>query len=261
MEADLVLGTLMRLIGMDISIFVNAGGRFSFDRESCRAIARRLREPLGELRPALPSPAGGMRLDNLDQMAADYGSDACLLIGGALLSHSDDLAASTRHFLAAIGEHFSERLEEPDDSPMERSHGWPTPAVTHRLLHELVHRGDFSWEGRRFVAYKTDESLPFAGVRRLELIGPAGEHTAFELRYFELEPGGFTSLEKHHHTHVLIGVRGRGVLVRGEERSELLPLDIAYVDRLIVHQLRNENDEPFGVFCIVDRERDRPLPP
>jgi len=261
MEADLVLGTLLRLAGMDISIFVNAGGRFGFERAVGRAIAARLREPLGALRSAMPSPAGGMRLENLDQMAEDYGAETGLLIGGALLTHSRDLSAATRHFLDAIRGHFPERLEPPDDSFLESSCEWPSPAVTHRILHHLTHRGDFRWEGRRFVDYKSDDRLPFSGVRRLELIGPAAERTAFELRYFEVEPGGFTSLEKHRHTHVLIGVRGRGIVVRDGERTPLLPLDIAYIDEMVTHQLRNEEDEPFGFFCLVDRRRDRPLAP
>ena len=202
-----------------------------------------------------------MSLDNLEQMAADYGPDACLLIGGALLSHSDDLSSSTRHFLDLIRDHFDERLEDPDDSFVDASCEWPDARTVHRVLHHLSHRGDFHWEGRSFVDYKANDALPFSGVRRLELIGHAGERTSFELRYFEVEPGGFSSLEKHRHTHVLIGVRGRGILVRGDETSELFPLDVAYIDSLVTHQLKNATTETFGFFCIVDRERDRPMQP
>ena len=35
--------------------------------------------------------------------------------------------------------------------------------------------------------------------------------------------------------------------------------DVAYVEPLEPHQLRNETDRPFGFFCIVDHERDRPM--
>jgi len=35
---------------------------------------------------------------------------------------------------------------------------------------------------------------------------------------------------------------------------------VVYVDTLEPHQLRNSGAEPFGFYCIVDRERDRPQP-
>ena len=38
------------------------------------------------------------------------------------------------------------------------------------------------------------------------------------------------------------------------------PNDVAYLPPLATHQLRNETGEPFGFFCIVDHDRDRPLP-
>ena len=89
----------------------------------------------------------------------------------------------------------------------------------------------------------------------------AGEQTAFDLRYFEIAPGGHSSLERHVHTHVVIGARGAGTLVSGETQIAVKPFDVAYVPPLKVHQLRNESTEPFGFFCIVDHDRDRPVKP
>ena len=79
------------------------------------------------------------------------------------------------------------------------------------------------------------------------------------MRYFEIEPGGYSSLEKHVHEHVVIGVRGNGVLVNSTGIHELGVHDIAYVKPLEQHQLRNNGDVPFGFYCIVDRKRDRPI--
>jgi len=90
-------------------------------------------------------------------------------------------------------------------------------------------------------------------------MGKRGERTAFDLRYFEVEPGGYSSEEKHLHTHVIICVRGKGVLQTGDQRTEINTMDIAYIEPLQIHQLRNEGEEPFGFFCIVDHERDRPM--
>lgn len=253
-DHGVLLGTLFRLGGADISVFPNFGGRFSFTRDQCRAVRRRLRGHLGRIRPALPSPAGGMHFENLSDMCADYGPDAVFLIGGSLLGHSPDLAASTRTFLDAIREHFDERLETPRHEPR------PEDAAANVLEH-LAFRDGFEWQGREVQPYKIGGSLPFKGSRRIELVGQHGERTSFDLRYFEIAPGGYTSLEKHLHTHVIIGARGRGSLVSGDRELTVDPMDVAYVAPLKAHQLRNAGAEPFGFFCIVDHERDRPMAP
>ncbi len=80
----IALGTLMRLAGADISIFPNVGGRFSFTKEQCLDITEKSKEKLGELKPMLVSPAGGMTLERIPEMIDMYGKDCALLIGGAL---------------------------------------------------------------------------------------------------------------------------------------------------------------------------------
>lgn len=260
MEPALLLGTLFRLIGCDFSIFPNAGGRFTFSDGQCREIGRSLQSPLGSVRPAFPAPAGGMRFETIPAMADQYGADSVFLIGGALLGHSQSLRESTAKFLASIEEHFPDsRTEEPDSfaSACELPGGSSEAAP----LEHLPFREGFRWEGREPVAYKESAELPFKDVSRIELIGKAGEQSAFDVRYFEVGPGGHSSLEKHVHTHVVIGTRGEGVLISGERRIVLRPHDVAYVPPLRVHQLKNETDEPFGFFCIVDRNRDRPQRP
>lgn len=265
-ETGLLLGKLFRLIGADISIFPNFGGRFSFSQGDCQSITRHLRSSMGHLATAWPAPAGGMRFDNLPQMSRQYGDDAIFLIGGALLSHSGSLKNSTREFLKRIESQFQSRLVEPD-SGLVSSCELPRPTgdgaknsdvvVTH-LRHNPVAG---NWDGRPPSSYKAAQALPFQNVIRHELIGQFGEQTDFDLRYFEIAPGGFSSLEKHVHTHAVICVKGQGTLTLGDETLQLQSLDVAYVPPLQVHQLRNESSEPFGFFCIVDHERDRPQAP
>lgn len=101
-ETSLYLGTLTRLIGADISVFPNAGGRFAFTREECRSIAARARAPLGALASAWPAPGGGMRLDNAADMAEDFGADAVWLVGGSLLMQPGGPEAGARAFRAAM---------------------------------------------------------------------------------------------------------------------------------------------------------------
>ena len=129
----------------------------------------------------------------------------------------------------------------------------------------LAHLPGFEWKDRPSSAYKVARTvatdLAFKGVRRVELVGRFGERSRTDLRYFEIEPGGYSSLEKHVHTHIVIGARGRGVLVVEGRRETLAPMDVAWIGPLETHQLRNESSEPFGFFCIVDHDRDRPTAP
>lgn len=97
-EHSLYLGTLMRLAGADITVFPNAGGRFAFTPDECRAIAARGRAPLGGLAPIFPAPGGGMNLENTASMAADFGTDAIWLVGGRLLMHPGGPEAGARAF-------------------------------------------------------------------------------------------------------------------------------------------------------------------
>ncbi len=254
-DHGLLLGTLFRTAGADISIFPNFGGRFSYSREECLAISARLREPLGALSPAWPSPGGGMDIDKLEAMSDDYGADSVFLVGGALFGHRRELEQGTRAFLDAIRLRFEERLSAPTD-PSTHQAG---DAV--EIQRYFPFETGFQWQGRESSPYKDAGDLAFKGVRRVELVGKFGERTSCDLRYFEVQPGGYTSREKHLHTHIIIGARGEAVLALGNQRLPFRRHDIAYIAPLEVHQLVNETDEPFGFYCVVDHDRDRPMEP
>jgi ribulose-bisphosphate carboxylase large chain len=99
----LLFGRLFRLLGADAPIFVNYGGRFAYPQAECGEIAAAARAPWGELRAALPVPAGGMRLDRVEELLDFYGPDTMLLIGGnLLLAEGDALLARARDFVAAV---------------------------------------------------------------------------------------------------------------------------------------------------------------
>ena len=54
------------------------------------------------MRPALPVPAGGMTVERVDEMIADYGQDTMLLIGGGLLTAGDQLEERARQFVDRV---------------------------------------------------------------------------------------------------------------------------------------------------------------
>jgi ribulose-bisphosphate carboxylase large chain len=96
------LGRLFRLFGADATIFPNHGGRFSYSKATCAAIAEAARAPWGEVRTTLPVPAGGMTVERVPEMRELYGDDAMLLIGGGLLSAGERLGDRSREFVAAV---------------------------------------------------------------------------------------------------------------------------------------------------------------
>ncbi len=95
-------GTLFRWLGADAVVFVNHGGRFPISRDVCLSIAESCRAPRETIRTAFPVPAGGMTLDRIGSMIADFGPDTILLIGGDLLIHEAGIEEGTRKFLEAI---------------------------------------------------------------------------------------------------------------------------------------------------------------
>jgi ribulose-bisphosphate carboxylase large chain len=123
-------------------------------------------------------------------------------------------------------------------------------------------RRNFRWDQVALEPYKlrTRRGADFAGASRQVIVGKDDAPVAFELRYFELQPGGFTSLERHRHCHVVIGVRGRGRMRVGGQEHHIAPFDIAYVGPYQPHRLTAHGRTPFGFFCVVDRRRDKPRP-
>ena len=249
---EVLLGTLFRLAGADISVYPNFGGRFGFTRSQCLEIRDRLGARLSTIAPSWPCPAGGMGYERLPDLCADYREDAVFLIGGALLGHSRDIAESTRVFLGEMRAHFEERLETPGGKP-------ETDAQRAEIRQHFPFQPGFQWAERPSSPYKDASDAAYQGVRRVELVGKHGERTRTDLRYFEVEPGGFSSHERHLHTHIIIGARGDGVLLLDGRRIEIRAMDVAYIEPLQSHQLLNETADPFGFFCVVDHDRDRPM--
>jgi ribulose-bisphosphate carboxylase large chain len=118
---------------------------------------------------------------------------------------------------------------------------------------------DFRWHGVPVSDYK-QPAEHWQQVARMVLVGNHGEATRFHVRYFEIAPGGFTSLEQHAHEHAVVVLRGRGQVQLGDSIQDLSFGDTVYVAPRELHQFRNPSPEPFGFLCIVDAERDRPMP-
>lgn len=118
--------------------------------------------------------------------------------------------------------------------------------------------GPFRWDGVEVAAYKQD-GAHFRDVTRQVLF--AGEGLDCELRYFEIAPGGWSSLERHEHVHAVMVIRGEGRALVGDRILDLATHDLVRVPPRTWHQFRAADAAPLGFLCLVPCGRDRPERP
>lgn len=121
------------------------------------------------------------------------------------------------------------------------------------------HDGSFHWEGVDVLAYKQEGSAPFKDVTRQVLFEPEG--LPAQLRYFEVAPGGHTTLERHNHVHAVMVIRGHGECLVGDKVYTVNEHDLVSVPPMTWHQFRAAPDQPLGFLCLVASDRDRPQLP
>jgi len=99
-----MMGTLVRLAGADLSIFPGPGGRFSPSETQVQDWDRSLKEDLAGLAPAMPVLAGGLPLEGVVPLLRLLGRDVAFLVGSSLYRHSPDLEANARHLRRLVEE-------------------------------------------------------------------------------------------------------------------------------------------------------------
>jgi quercetin dioxygenase-like cupin family protein len=118
---------------------------------------------------------------------------------------------------------------------------------------------DFRWEAVAHQPYKQDGSAPFKDISRQVLFHE--DSLACELRYFEMDAGGYSTLERHEHAHGVMILRGHGQCLVGDEVRTVKPFDLVTIPSWTWHQFRATATEPFGFLCMVNALRDRPQLP
>ena len=121
------------------------------------------------------------------------------------------------------------------------------------------HSGDFRWQRVEVLAYKDDGAAPFRDVTRQVLF--EGRELPAQLRYFEVAPGGYTTLERHEHVHAVMVIRGKGQVLVGDKASDIGLHDLVNVPPMTWHQFHAAKDGPLGFLCLVAADRDRPQLP
>ncbi len=119
---------------------------------------------------------------------------------------------------------------------------------------------DFKWEGVDVHPYKEDGGTHFKSITRQTLY--KGEETLpVEFRYFEIGPGGHSTLERHDHLHTVMVIRGKGRVLVGEEIRPISIHDLVHVPQQTCHQFRADSHDHLGFLCLVATDRDRPYRP
>src|SRR3990172_10791929 len=122
-----------------------------------------------------------------------------------------------------------------------RMAGWVAPSRSESRARSLAAQSqmkiefdaaEFRWYGIDPRAYKFSagdhRGMGWRGVTRFTLGRPPAVPSRLELRYFELEPGGYSSLEKHTHLHLIVALRGKGKALVGGDVYGFEPFDLVY---------------------------------
>ncbi|MDE2007244.1 MAG: cupin domain-containing protein [Rhodospirillales bacterium] len=120
-------------------------------------------------------------------------------------------------------------------------------------------REPFGWDDVPRQPYKEDATTPFRAIARQVLF--AAPELGCELRYFEMDAGGYSTLEQHEHAHAVMILRGSGRCLLGERVRDVRTHDLISIPPWTWHQFRATEGVRFGFLCMVNAVRDRPRLP
>ncbi len=124
------------------------------------------------------------------------------------------------------------------------------------------HRGEdralpFRWQGVDVEPYQSDAGdASFQDVSRQVLFDDSS--LDYQVRFVDIEPGGYTTLERHKHPHAVVVLAGRGQGLIGDNVVDLVAHDLVEVGPWEWHQFRAAPDERLGILSVVNGNRDRP---
>ena len=117
----------------------------------------------------------------------------------------------------------------------------------------------FRWDGVNVHPYKED-GTHFRDITRQTLF-KGDSAMPFEFRYFEVNIGGYSTLERHVHQHLVMVIRGRGTVLVGEEVIDIDVNDVIHIPPMTFHQFHANCGEHLGFICVVCTDRDKPQRP
>jgi mannose-6-phosphate isomerase-like protein (cupin superfamily) len=115
------------------------------------------------------------------------------------------------------------------------------------------------WEAVEVLDYKPEGSAPFRDISRQLLFRT--DALGCELRYFEIAPGGHSTLERHQHEHGVLILSGAGACLVGDTVRAVGVHDLVLIPPMHWHQFRASEGGHLGFLCMVNVARDRPQLP
>jgi quercetin dioxygenase-like cupin family protein len=117
------------------------------------------------------------------------------------------------------------------------------------VIHRFIGSGNnYHWEEIQPQSYSEAD---ISGVFKHVLIGPEDGAPNFIIRYFKVEPGGFSRLESHPQEHGILILHGSAQIQLKDEITSLGPLDTVFIPGGEVHQLKNTSDDKLGFICVI----------
>ncbi|HUV16185.1 MAG TPA: cupin domain-containing protein [Pelolinea sp.] len=111
------------------------------------------------------------------------------------------------------------------------------------VIHKFTGKNnDFRWDEVSVRKY----SKEFEGITRQIFIGPDEGSDNFHMRYFRLEPGTHSNLERHAHEHGVLILHGHTRLQLNSEFFEVHPTDAIFITGNDLHQFVVLGDAPLG---------------
>jgi len=150
------------------------------------------------------------------------------------------------------------------------------------MKHHIKQTGDYRWEGVELLNYKEEGGTHFKSITRQVLsecgtgrgsgwsnpisvlsqaLSECPQELPVELRYFEVASGGYSTLERHEHVHMVVIARGSGQCLVDATVHDLGFMDVVHIPPMTWHQFRATGPEPLGFLCLVNCDRDRPQRP
>lgn len=120
-------------------------------------------------------------------------------------------------------------------------------------------RGNYRWDDVAELAYKQDGSAPFKDISRQVLFDEPS--LGCQLRYFEMQAAGYSTLERHEHVHAVMILRGHGTCLVGDAVRRVKPHDLVTIPPMTWHQFLADKGEAMGFLCMVNQARDKPQLP
>ena len=97
----------------------------------------------------------------------------------------------------------------------------------------------------------TEEGIK--AVTRHVLIGENEGAPNFIMRYFHLEPGGHSKLERHPQEHEVIILDGGGEVQIANQTFSVTPFDVVFIEGGELHQFRAKEDQELGFICVIPK--------